>query len=98
MSDMSTATPAGVGSEVSMRAAIIQMAIGALLLSSAVFFVYAHTAPTVSGLYLMLFGGGMLSMWVAVRGTWQSFAWRDLARALALAGILLGVMRPRRRT
>jgi MYXO-CTERM domain-containing protein len=82
MSESSTATLAGVGSEVSMRASIIQMAIGASLLSStSLFVVYAHTAPTVSGFYRMLFGGGMLLIWVAVRGTWQPFAWRDLAWA-----------------
>ncbi|HTC28979.1 DMT family transporter [Dyella sp.] len=83
MSDSSTTAPAGVGSEVSMRAAIIQMAIGASLLSStSLFVVYAHTAPTVSGFYRMLLGGGMLLIWVIARGTWQSFAWRDLAWAL----------------
>lgn len=43
MSDTSTATSEGVGSEVSMRAGIIQMAIGASLLSStSLFFVYAQ--------------------------------------------------------
>jgi drug/metabolite transporter (DMT)-like permease len=79
MSDASIATPAGVGSEVPMRTAVMQMAIGAMLLSStSLFVVYAHTAPTVSGFYRMFFGGSMLLAWVAVRGTWQRFTWRDL--------------------
>ena len=91
MSDSSTTAPAGVGSEVSMRAAIIQMAIGASLLSStSLFVVYAHTAPTVSGFYRMLLGGGMLLIWVIARGTWQSFAWRDLAWALPGAWFFSG--------
>ena len=82
MSDVSTVTPASVRSEVSTRTAIIQMAMGASLLSStSLFVVYAHTAPTVSGFYRMLFGGCMLLIWVAARGTWQSFVWRDLAWA-----------------
>jgi drug/metabolite transporter (DMT)-like permease len=83
MSDSSSATPAGVGSEVPMRAAVIQMAIGAMLLSStSLFVVYAHTAPTVSGFYRMFFGGGMLLAWVALRGLWQPFTWRDLGWAV----------------
>jgi drug/metabolite transporter (DMT)-like permease len=66
-----------------MRVAIIQMAVGAMLLSStSLFVVYAHTAPTVSGFYRMFFGGGMLLMWVALRGGWQRFFWRDLGWAL----------------
>jgi drug/metabolite transporter (DMT)-like permease len=83
MSDSSIAAPTSVDSEVSMRSAIIQMAVGASLLSStSLFVVYAHTAPTVSGFYRMLFGGSMLLMWVAARGSWRAFAWRDLAWAL----------------
>jgi len=83
MSDVSTATPAGVSSEVPMRPAVMQMAIGATLLSStSLFVVYAHTAPTVSGFYRMLFGGSMLLAWVALRGLWRRFSWRDLAWAV----------------
>jgi hypothetical protein len=83
MPDSSMAPLPGAGSEVSMRSAVIQIAIGASLLSStSLFVVFAHTAPTVSGFYRMLFGGGMLLIWVAVRGAWQPFAWRDLAWAL----------------
>ena len=83
MSESSVAAPSGVGNEVLMRAAVIQMAFGAALLSStSLFVVYAHTAPTVSGFYRMLFGGGMLLAWVAMRGTWQPIVWRDLLLAL----------------
>ena len=83
MSESSVAAPSGVGNEVPMRAAVIQMAFGAALLSStSLFVVYAHTAPTVSGFYRMLFGGGMLLVWVAMRGTWPPIAWRDLLLAL----------------
>lgn len=83
MSGSSTATPAGVGSEVPMRTAVIQMAFGAMLLScTGLFVVYAHTAPTVSGFYRMLFGGVMLLAWVAMRGAWRSITWRDLWLAL----------------
>jgi drug/metabolite transporter (DMT)-like permease len=83
MSDATTAAPAGAGSEVPMRTAVIQMAIGAMLLSStSLFVVYAHTAPTVSGFYRMFFGGGMLLVWVALRGQWQRFTWHDLAWAV----------------
>jgi drug/metabolite transporter (DMT)-like permease len=79
MSDSTTATPAGVSSEVSMRAVVVQMAVGAMLLSStSLFVVYAHTAPTVSGFYRMFFGGVMLLAWVAMRGRWRRFGWRDL--------------------
>jgi drug/metabolite transporter (DMT)-like permease len=79
MSDSTTATSAGASSDVSMRAAVVQMAIGAMLLSStSLFVVYAHTAPTVSGFYRMFFGGSMLLAWVAIRGQWQRFALRDL--------------------
>jgi hypothetical protein len=61
MSDTFIATPAGVDNEVSMRAAIIQMTVGASLLSgTSLFVVYAHTAPTMSGFCRMLFGGGVL--------------------------------------
>jgi drug/metabolite transporter (DMT)-like permease len=80
MTESSVATPAGVGSEVSMRGAIVQMAIGASLLSStSLFVVYAHVAPTVSGFYRMLFGGGMLLAWVVMSGRWRAIAWRDLS-------------------
>jgi drug/metabolite transporter (DMT)-like permease len=83
MPDSTNATPRGVGNEVSMRSAILQMAVGASLLSStSLFVVYAHTAPTVSGFYRMLFGGGMLLIWVLVRGMWRALAWRDLGWAL----------------
>ncbi|GFZ94271.1 DMT family transporter [Dyella caseinilytica] len=84
MSDPSTtAAPAGASSDVSTRAAVIQMAAGAMLLSStSLFVVYAHTAPTVSGFYRMFFGGGMLLVWVALRGRWQRFTVRDLGWAL----------------
>jgi drug/metabolite transporter (DMT)-like permease len=83
MADTSTAVPAGAGSEVPMRAAVIQMAIGAMLLSStSLFVVYAHTAPTVSAFYRMFFGGCMLLVWVAVRGSWQRFGWQDLGWAM----------------
>jgi drug/metabolite transporter (DMT)-like permease len=83
MSDSSNSAPAGAGSEASMRSAILQMAIGASLLSStSLFVVYAHTAPTVSAFYRMFFGGCMLLVWVVARGAWQSFAWRDVAWAL----------------
>jgi drug/metabolite transporter (DMT)-like permease len=83
VSESSTATPNGVSSEVPMRAAVIQMAIGAMLLSStSLFVVYAHAAPTVSGFYRMFFGGGMLLVWVAIRGRWQRFSWRDVAWAV----------------
>jgi drug/metabolite transporter (DMT)-like permease len=83
MSDSPTATPAGVRSEVPLRAAVIRMAIGAMLLSStSLFVVFAHTAPTVSGFYRMFFGGIMLLAWVAIRGTWRRFGWRDLGWAV----------------
>lgn len=79
MPDSSTTTPAGVGSDVSPRAAVIQMALGAALLSTtSLFVVYAHTAPTVSGFYRMFFGGCMLLAWVAMRGAWRPFTWRDV--------------------
>jgi drug/metabolite transporter (DMT)-like permease len=83
MTGSSVAVPAGAGSEVSMRGAIIQMAIGASLLSStSLFVVYAQAAPTVSGFYRMLFGGGMLLVWVAISGKWRPMAWRDLGLAV----------------
>ncbi len=48
MSESSAAAPSGVGHEVPLRAAVLQMALGAALLSSTgLFVVYAHTAPTV---------------------------------------------------
>jgi drug/metabolite transporter (DMT)-like permease len=75
----STATPTGVSSEAPMRAAVIQMAIGAMLLSStSLLVVYAHTAPTVSGFYRMFFGGSALLVWVVARGAWQRIGWKDL--------------------
>lgn len=83
MSDSSTATPAGDRSDVPMRADVVQMATGAMLLSStSLLVVYAQTAPTVSGFYRMFFGGGMLLAWVAVRGRWQRFGLRDLGWAM----------------
>lgn len=83
MSDVPVATPVGVSSEVSMRTAITQMAIGAMLLSStSLFVVYAGTAPTVSGFYRMLFGGLMLLAWTTMRGGWRAVVWRDLWLAL----------------
>jgi drug/metabolite transporter (DMT)-like permease len=83
VSDTAISTPAGVSSEVPTRAAVIKMAIGAMLLSStSLFVVFAHTAPTVSGFYRMFFGGCMLLAWVAIRGSWQRFSWRDLGWAV----------------
>lgn len=89
MSDSATATPTGVRSEASTRSAVIQMAIGATLLSSTSLLVaYADTAPTVSAFYRMFFGGGMLLAWVLLSGRWQRFSRRDLAWAvLPAAGL-----------
>jgi drug/metabolite transporter (DMT)-like permease len=83
VSNASIVASARADSEVPKRAAIIQMAVGATLLSStSLFVVYAHTQPTVSGFYRMFFGGGMLLLWVALRGLWQRFSWRDLGWAV----------------
>lgn len=83
MTDSSPAASTHAGSDASMRAAVAQMAVGAALLSStSLFVVYAHAAPTVSGFYRMLFGGGMLLGWIAISGGWRRVAWRDLGFAL----------------
>lgn len=83
MTDASSACPADTASHVPARTPVVQMAAGAVLLSStSLLVVYAHAAPTVSGFYRMLFGGGMLLAWVALSGRWQRIAWRDVAMAL----------------
>jgi len=85
MTDSSAAPSAGADGGVHKRGAVIQMAAGAALLSStSLFVVYAHVAPTVSGFYRMLFGGGMLLAWVVLSGGWRPLAWRDVWLALLL--------------
>ncbi|MBE1160479.1 DMT family transporter [Dyella acidiphila] len=94
MSDPVTATPDGARSEASLRLALVQMVAGAMLLSStSLLVVYAHTPPTVSAFYRMLFGGGMLLVWVALRGRWQPFTLRDVGWALLpAAGLALDLI------
>jgi drug/metabolite transporter (DMT)-like permease len=83
MTDSSTAVPAGAAGDAHLRRAVIQMAVGAALLSStSLFVVYAQVPPTVSGFYRMLFGGGMLLAWVAASGGWRRLVWRDAVLAL----------------
>ncbi|HUA81021.1 MAG TPA: DMT family transporter [Dyella sp.] len=83
MTDSAAAAPASAGSDTHRRAHVMQMAAGAALLScTSLFVVYARTAPTVSGFYRMLFGGGMLLAWVVISGGWQRVVWRDLWLAL----------------
>ncbi|WP_233841135.1 DMT family transporter [Dyella sp. 2HG41-7] len=83
MADSSAAAPASAGSDTHRRAHVVQMAVGAALLSStSLFVVYAHAAPTVSGFYRMLFGGSMLLAWVMISGGWQRIIWRDLLLAI----------------
>ncbi|GAB2574296.1 DMT family transporter [Dyella jejuensis] len=89
MPEASTAAAcADAGHDLPGRAAIVQMAIGAALLSStSLFVVYAHAAPTVSAFYRMLFGGAILLAWVAMSGGWQRIGWRDAwLAALPAAG------------
>lgn len=69
--------------DVPLRSAVLQMAVGAALLSStSLFVVFAHTAPTVSGFYRMVFGGSMLLIWAAISGGWQQVRWGDVGLGL----------------
>jgi drug/metabolite transporter (DMT)-like permease len=61
------------------RAAILELALGAALISTTSLFVkFAHVGPTVSAFYRMAFGGVMLLGCLLALGLWRRLRWSDI--------------------
>src|SRR5690606_28025540 len=61
------------------RAAILELALGAALISTTSLFVkFAHVGPTVSAFYRMAFGGIMLLGCLFALGLWRRLRWSDI--------------------
>lgn len=61
------------------RAAILELALGAALISTTSLFVkFAHVGPTVSAFYRMAFGGIMLLGCLFALGLWRRLRWSDV--------------------
>ena len=73
------------------RPALMQMLVGAILISSTSIFVkLAHVGPTVSAFYRMAFGGGMLLFGLLALSRWRRVRAADIAW-LVLPGVAFAV-------